>query len=435
MSFRSSLPIRPFLALSVAILVGFLGVAVVAPASDASTKGSYYKQMLKQKKSKKAAKKAMKSAMKGTRGFYGFKLKKKYIPAKNGTLIWAKKEGGKKKLKEASSTYNILYSSKSFPGNRKVVVSGTVMAPKGKAKGVISWAHGTVGLADQCAPSRRLGSTAYYGSESGQLFKDWLKAGYAVVATDYEGLGTPGIHPYLVGDSEGRSVLDMVIAARQLNKKIPRRVALAGHSQGGQAILFAAHLATTKWGKGAKYLGTVSYAPVSNLVKQAPLIANFDNTEGQYGITALALSILRGAVAGDRSINPREILTDAGQTEYPKTDTLCLSELTEAVEKVGLKPGQLLKRGYSNTLAGRKFDAQLEAMNPALKLGAPVLIPQGEADTTVLPDFTEDLVGQLEAIRGQSTITYETVPGADHSGILLASKAEASAFINGLFGR
>jgi hypothetical protein len=38
-----------------------------------------------------------------------------------------------------------------------------------------------------------------------------------VVQTDYEGLGTPGTHPYLNGPSEGRRVLDMVRAARRLD--------------------------------------------------------------------------------------------------------------------------------------------------------------------------------------------------------------------------
>lgn len=435
MSFRSSLSIRQLLAVF-GFSVAMFAFAVLAPASGASMKGSYYKAMLKEKKSKSKAASATKAAMKGTSGFYGFKLKPKYIPGKNGTLIWAKKESGKKNPAEASSTHNVLYSSKSFPGNRKTVVSGTVMVPKGKAPNggwpVVSWAHGTVGLADQCAPSRRLGSTEYYGSESGDLIKGWLKAGYAVVATDYEGLGTPGIHPYLVGDSEGRGVLDIVLAARQLDGKVSKRVALAGHSQGGQAILFAANLATTSWGKGANYLGTVSYAPASNLNQQAPLISSFDNQPGQYGITALALQIARGAVASNSAIKPKNLLTDAGWKEYPKTETLCSSELASAVEKVGLKPGQLLKPGWENTPDGRRFNEALVKMNPAVKVGAPVLIPQGDADTTVLPAFTSTLVGQLRQLN-PNQITYETFSGADHSGILLASRTEVDLFIRTLF--
>ena len=67
--------------------------------------------------------------------------------------------------------------------------------------------------------------------------KQLVDAGYVVAATDYEGLGTPGVHPYLVGESEGRSVLDAARAARALERfrrGRPRadRRALAGRAVG-----------------------------------------------------------------------------------------------------------------------------------------------------------------------------------------------------------
>ena len=125
-------------------------------------------------------------------------------------------------------------------------MSGSLALPKGKApKGgwpIITYAHGTTGAADSCAPTR--------GYDAGEprsyaypLLQRWLKAGYAVVRTDYEGLGTPGVHQYLVGESEGRSVLDAVRAARALEPRLSKRFVIAGHSQGGHAALFAAALA------------------------------------------------------------------------------------------------------------------------------------------------------------------------------------------------
>ena len=71
-------------------------------------------------------------------------------------------------------------------------------------------------------------------------FNQWLKAGYVVAQTDYQGLGTPGTHLYLIGHPEGAAVDNIVLAARQLNPSIGKRFAIAGHSQGGQAALFAA---------------------------------------------------------------------------------------------------------------------------------------------------------------------------------------------------
>ena len=118
----------------------------------------------------------------------------------------------------------MLYRSTS-PTGAPIAVSGTVAVPKGNApRGgwpVITWAHGTTGIADACAPSR----ANVLGGYDNPLLNRWLQAGYAVVRTDYEGLGTPGDHPYLIGVSEGRSVLDMVRAARAARRLAgpPRR--------------------------------------------------------------------------------------------------------------------------------------------------------------------------------------------------------------------
>ena len=184
-------------------------------------------------------------------------------------LIWSRPAGGLVPLAKAASTKLVLYTSKT-PQGKRVAVSGSVSVPKGKPpKGgwpVISYAHGTTGTADVCAPSRnRAGDPGEaYISYVDPEQNDWLKAGYAVVRTDYQGLGTPGPHPYLIGDAEGHSVLDMVRAARQLESRIGKRFLIAGHSQGGHAALFAAGEAKT-YVPDLRLRGTVAYAPASHL--------------------------------------------------------------------------------------------------------------------------------------------------------------------------
>ncbi len=416
----------------VASLAAVVGFAALASASHAQvTAGSYFQSQLKAKGSKKAAEKATMAAMKGEKGFYGFKLKAKDIPAKHGTLIWTKKG---KNRPEAKSTHLVLYSSRSISG-KKIVVSGTVMIPKTPMpRGgypVISWAHGTVGLADPCAPSKFLNRTEDFDYGSGELIGDWLANGYAVVATDYEGLGTPDIHPYLIGVSEGRGALDIVPAARELSTKLSKRTVLAGHSQGGQAILFAASLAST-WGKGTNYLGTVAYAPASNFEFQAQNIGALDGPGGP-GISALAISIGRGMVAGNSSIKPLDVFTADAMAFYPDTETLCYSDLATKVVAAGLQPSRLLKPNWANgTSSGRLFQQELIKQNPAVKVSAPVLIPQGTADTTVFPLITDRLLPQLEAVNAPGEITYQKFTGADHGSILTQSKAEVYAFIDGL---
>src|SRR5690349_2839130 len=160
----------------------------------------------------------------------------------HGTPIWVRTLTGKAKLTSAKSNRLLLYLGQDTTGH-DTAISGTVHVPKGKApKGgwpIVTWAHGTIGIADACAPSK-IGMPAQYDQK---LLNAWLKAGYAVVRTDYEGLGTPSTHPYLIGVSEGRSVLDMVRAARKLDRSLGKKVLIAGHSQGSHAALWAGSLA------------------------------------------------------------------------------------------------------------------------------------------------------------------------------------------------
>jgi hypothetical protein len=153
----------------------------------------------------------------------------------HGDAIWVRREREPDALASARRNQLILYRSTGVQG-KPVAVSGLVHIPKGKPpRGgwpIVTWAHGTTGLGDQCAPSRNPGEGAMHALTAyiEPLLDRFLDAGIAVVRTDHEGLGTKGVHPYLVGRSEGRSVLDIVRAARQAHDSLGRRVVVAGHS-------------------------------------------------------------------------------------------------------------------------------------------------------------------------------------------------------------
>src|SRR5262249_9010461 len=150
----------------------------------------------------------------------------------------------------------------------------------------------------------------------------WVKAGYAVVRTDYQGLGTPGVHGYLIGKDEGRSVLDIVRAARKLNGHLSNRVIIAGHSQGGHAALWAAALAPS-WTPGLKIAGTAAFAPASHVGEQVSLTTAVTTPSP---ITALAALIFRGADSADASLHMESLLSDPAAALYPLTLTKCLPE-------------------------------------------------------------------------------------------------------------
>ena len=212
-------------------------------------------------------------------------------------------------------------------------MSGTVSVPRGHApKGgwpVITWGHGTTGIADACAPSRDSASNPAHGliSYAYPLLQRWLKAGYAVVRTDYEGLGTPGAHPYLIGRSEGYSMLDAVRAARKLDKRLGRRVIISGHSQGGQSALWAASLAP-KWTPELKVRGTVALAPVSHLAEQVPLLTRPQGPGRAQRARRddPARDRRRGAAARRRPASSAQ----RAAALYPQTLTKCLPQLDAA---------------------------------------------------------------------------------------------------------
>jgi pimeloyl-ACP methyl ester carboxylesterase len=136
----------------------------------------------------------------------------------------------------------VLYRSTGLYGE-PIAVSGIVIIPASPVpphgRPVVAWAHPTSGVWPRCAPS-----LAIFLFQQIQGLRNMLRIGYVVAATDYPGLGTAGPHPYLVGISEGRAVLDSVRAARALPEAhAGRRFAVWGHSQGGQAALYAGLLA------------------------------------------------------------------------------------------------------------------------------------------------------------------------------------------------
>ena len=129
----------------------------------------------------------------------------------NGALIRSQPMWG---APDGAAAYRILYRSEGLNGE-PIAVSGVVIVPDGSpppgGRPIVAWAHPTTGVARACAPS-----LARVLFRSIQGLRGMLAQGYAVAATDYPGLGTPGPHPYLVGVSEGRAVLDSVRAARTI---------------------------------------------------------------------------------------------------------------------------------------------------------------------------------------------------------------------------
>jgi hypothetical protein len=185
---------------------------------------------------------------------------------------------------EGASAYRILYTSTGLSGD-PVPVSGVIVVPVGPippgGRPIVAWAHPTTGIVSRCAPSL---ARVFFASVQG--LGAMLARGYVVAATDYPGLGTPEVHPYLVGISEGRAVLDSVRAAQQVpGASAGQAFAIWGHSQGGHAGLFAGLLAD-QYAPELRLVGVAAAAPATDL---ATLMAEDLGTGGGNNITAMTI--------------------------------------------------------------------------------------------------------------------------------------------------
>ena len=183
------------------------------------------------------------------------------IAAKPGTIlrVWPQVGGSV----ENAKAYRILYRSTGLNGE-PIAVSGAVLfreeaTPRVK-RDVIAWAHPTTGVVEKCAPTLLPDLS---GTIAG--IEEMLDRGFVIAATDYAGLGGQGMHPYLIGVSEARAVLDSVRAARQLpDAAAGNRFAVWGHSQGGHAALFTGEQAAS-YAPELKLVGVAAAAPATYL--------------------------------------------------------------------------------------------------------------------------------------------------------------------------
>jgi pimeloyl-ACP methyl ester carboxylesterase len=284
---------------------------------------------------------------------------------------------------------------------------------------VITWAHGTTGIADTCAPTR-LDAAAQPA-----LLETWLKRGYAVLRTDYQGLGTTDVHPYLNGTAEGRSVLDIVRAARKLDKRIGSKVIIAGHSQGGHAALWAAALAP-KYTPELNVRGTVAFAPANHVGEQFSLARSLNSPGG--GTTGLGSLIIRGADVADPALGIGTLLSPQAMALYPQTLTDCLDKLDQSTSWGGLAPSQIFRpdADLNPLLAFLNKDVDPEG----LTIKTPVRVEQGVSDTTVFKIFTDQLVSDYT--QRHVPVTYKTYDGIDHTHVVTGKPAaDATKWIRG----
>lgn len=319
------------------------------------------------------------------------------------------------------------------------VANAVVLIPDGDAPEggfpVVAWGHKAAGIADVCAPSvsgNLRGSSAYLN----QLVEN----GYAVVAADFEGLGTDDAHPYLNLGSGGRSLLYAVNAAVAEYETLSSEYAVLGHSQGAHAALGAGELADEV--RGIQLAGVAAIAPPSNVADQG-LALNAIITDSSRSLAdraqAAGVFLINSALIskGVDAINPdfviESIFGDNGVELLNSLEFTCIDGLVN--DLVSPITGALFIAGDVDSIISSQA-AEIPAVQQYLNdlepgrnpIAVPVQLMQGLLDETVLPQSTAALSNLLGSVNATppSVIEY---PSADHNSVIEQSFNDVLAFL------
>ena len=364
------------------------------------------------------------------------------VPAKAGALMNTVPLDPAVGLTAAGQQFRFSYSTT----NQHGVVSpstGAVFFPKGKAPAggwpVLAWAHGTVGLADQCTPSMNPRS-----QRDQDYLNHWLNQGYAIVASDYAGMGTEGLMSYLNGKSTAANVVDSVIAAQDLpaakqgGQKLSRNWAVIGQSQGGGAALHVA-LRATKRSQQANlnFLGTVATGAPA-YVEEIVLAGSptFPPVPLPAGLNTYAMYIVAAFREANPNVDVDSALTDEGTRMVKAAEDSCYPELSEALK------GTNVARAFSKPLRevpGLEPALREFMQTPATGYDKPVFLGHGLMDMDVPTPigiilntdmWINQFIGDMRSRNQRVEVHWYPT---DHGGTVPASQVHSTPFLANLF--
>jgi pimeloyl-ACP methyl ester carboxylesterase len=311
-----------------------------------------------------------------------------------------------------ATAYRVLYRSTGLD-DKPILVSGVVIVPAGDpplgGRTIVAWAHPTSGVVPRCAPS-----LAIFLFEQIQGLRSFVRDGYVVAATDYPGLGTTGPHPYLVGTSEARAVLDSVRVAGSLpGAGGGRKFVVWGHSQGGHAALFTGLIAKT-YAPELDLLGVAAAAPATDL---ATLMNEDIDSVGGKNITAMSLWSWQRVFHADmdKVVDPRAM---------PAINRLA----QECIEgPFDLRQRQLTEQPLQQYFLTTRHPSDVEPWHGllaenspgALPPEIPVFLAQGTDDIIIHPKVTEDYDAKL--CHAGSKVRILLMPNIGHGRAAQAS--------------
>jgi pimeloyl-ACP methyl ester carboxylesterase len=337
--------------------------------------------------------------------------------------------------------WRIAYISSDI-ANRKTIVTALLVAPTGKApkegRPVVAWAHGTTGTAQSCGPSQiidpavplneyfLLGGNSWtdYGLPA---LEEFIKAGYVVVGTDYQGLGGGGKHQYVVSITQGYDAINSIRAAGDIKAAgAGKKAVIYGWSQGGGTVLAGAGSGAYVAQKGTAFdgvdlVGFVAMAPPDTAVMVPPgpvtptsaedvLQGMFKAFTGNvFNFTHLAMNLWGTQAAFENKLQLTDVFTDEGTKVLNEVlSKKCMHSAAGTLNfNYGTGYPSLIKPKVGNALAWA--NALVAGSVPDEKPIAPVIIFWGTHDTVVPPVLGELYRAQM--CKKGANVTRVQLPG------------------------
>ncbi len=315
-------------------------------------------------------------------------------------------------LSYEASTFRILYHSLSAQG-KDVAVSGVVLVPDGEPPAggwpVIAWAHDFAGSARQCAPS------LLKNLNEGPLLSMYASLGYAVVASDYAGLGTNFPHAAFDTRSNAMDLIFSIPAARAALPQLGKKWVVAGYSQGASVAAGVAE-AVGEMGD-PNFLGAVSIAGVADRQEMFERLANGPEH-------SMLVFLARGVKTVYPEFRIEEMLAEKAIPLYQYISHVC-----EAGAGPQVASNEMLELGWENNLNIKKFwERNRLGGRPA---HSPLLVISGEADTVLPAALTARAVDQL--CQQKDRVLFVKYPGLNESAVLGNSVSEQISWIKARF--
>ena len=354
------------------------------------------------------------------------------LPAANGDVIRSRSsvftaDPDKRTPVPGTKAWQVLYRSTSATG-AAIAVSGTVIVPTtpwvGGSRPLLSWAVGTRGLGDACAPSYSLANGFDYEET---FIAAALARGWAVAITDYQGLGTPGVHTYVVGKAEGHAVLDVARAAERLSGtglSSSSPVGVMGYLQGGGAAAFAAQLAPS-YAPDLKLKGVAAGGVPADLTAVAKAL------DGSPFV-ALALFASIGYDGAYSELKLANYLNSTGKKLLADSSSVCIASVDGIKGILGTAGHHIDDYVTTNPLDTTAWKARLnENKLGGTKPTVPVFLYHALADEMVA-------YPQAAALRRTwcdkgATVTWTTYPVAEHVIGMLDGATPAMDYLSARF--